>query len=112
MDSVSVRLLTDFMYTGEIVITEQNAQILLITSNLLQINSVKEACSQFIESQMDLSNCLGIREFAEGHFCPVLLNHAEAFIEQNYWYNKLEVFFEHILFLINKCLHYFCDFFK
>lgn len=72
------------MYTGEIAITEQNVQNLLTTSNLLQVNSVKEACSQFIQSQLDLSNCLGILEFAEGHFCPVLYKHAGAFVEQNY----------------------------
>jgi hypothetical protein len=70
------------MYTGEIAITEQNVQLLLSTSNQLQLNIVKEACSQFIESQLDLSNCLGILQFAEGHFCPVLQNHAEAFIEE------------------------------
>ena len=74
------------MYTGEIAITEQNVQNLLTTSNLLQVNSVKEACSQFIQSQLDLSNCLGILEFAEGHFCPVLYKHAGAFVEQNYRY--------------------------
>ncbi len=70
------------MYTGEIAITEENVQLLLSTSNHLQLNIVKSACSQFIETQLDVTNCLGIREFAERHFCPVLLNHAEAFIEQ------------------------------
>lgn len=75
------------MYTGEIVITELNVQLLLSTANLLQLNVVKEACSQFIQSQLDLSNCLGIREFAESHFCPVLQKHAEAFIEQYFRYS-------------------------
>ena len=74
------------MYTGEIVITESNVQNLLSTANLLQLFSVKEACSQFIQSHLDLDNCIGIREFAEGHFCPVLQKHAEAFIEQYYGY--------------------------
>ena len=82
--SQSLRLLIDYMYTGEIIINEQNFENLLSTANLLQVFSVKEACSQFIQSHLDLENCIGIREFAETHNCPVLQRHAEAFIEQYY----------------------------
>jgi hypothetical protein len=74
--------LIDYMYTGELTITEMNVQFLLTTANILNLTSVKEACSQFIQSQLDTSNCLGIREFADFHSCPILQKHADAFIEQ------------------------------
>lgn len=70
------------MYTGELLITEINVQSLLVTSNLLNMTNVKDSCGQFIQSQLDITNCLGIREFADIHSCKVLQKHAEAFIEQ------------------------------
>jgi kelch-like protein 2/3 len=70
------------MYTGELLITEVNVQSLLITSNLLCITNVKDSCGQFIQSQIDVTNCMGICEFAEYHSCKVLQKHANAFIEQ------------------------------
>ncbi len=42
------------MYTGEILITENNVQFLLATANLLDITNVKFSCGQFIESQLGL----------------------------------------------------------
>jgi kelch-like protein 2/3 len=70
------------MYTGELIITENNVQILLATANLINLVCVRDACAQFIQSQLDISNCLGIREFADYHSCSVLLKFAESFIEQ------------------------------
>lgn len=82
MDSNALSLIIDYMYSGEIFITENNVQSLLVTSNLLDMTNLKLSCGQFIESQLDISNCLGIKEFADTHSCQVLLKYAEAFIEQ------------------------------
>ncbi|RMZ97170.1 ring canal kelch [Brachionus plicatilis] len=57
-----------------ISITENNVQSLLVTSNLLDMASLKLSCGQFIESQLDVTTCLGIREFGDTHSCYVLLN--------------------------------------
>jgi len=40
---------------------------------------VKQACSEFLEKQLDPSNCLGIRIFAENHGCESLRQAAEQF---------------------------------
>ena len=53
---------------------------LKLTSTLEQIpcqhichaTGVKEACSEFLEKQLDPANCLGIRLFAENHGCETL----------------------------------------
>lgn len=35
-------------------------------------SGVKEACSEFLEKQLDPANCLGIHMFAENHGCESL----------------------------------------
>ena len=64
VDLNAVRQLIDYTYTGEITITEENVQVLLPASSLLQIHSVREACCKFLLRQLHPSNCLGIRSFA------------------------------------------------
>ena len=82
IDCECLKLVIDYMYTGEVLITETNVQSLLSTSNLLNISVLKQSCSQFIQSQLDVTNCIGIREFADLHSCQVLLKYADAFIDQ------------------------------
>lgn len=64
IDVVAIKHLIDYIYTGEITITEQNVQVLLPASSLLQMHSVREACCKFLLRQLHPSNCLGIRSFA------------------------------------------------
>jgi len=45
----------------------------------LCIAGVKQACSEFLEKQLDPSNCLGIRIFAENHGCESLRQAAELY---------------------------------
>src|SRR6218665_397068 len=40
---------------------------------------VKQACSEFLEKQLDPSNCLGICSFAENHSCEILRQAAELY---------------------------------
>lgn len=45
---------------------------------------VKQACCEFLESQLDPSNCLGIRDFAETHNCVDLMQAAEVFGQKHF----------------------------
>ena len=45
---------------------------------------MKQACSEFLEKQLDPSNCLGIRIFAENHSCERLRQAAEDFSFKNF----------------------------
>ena len=60
MDPNSVELLIEFAYTAQIRITEENVQDVLPVSCILQICPVKKACCDFIQSQLNPSNCIGI----------------------------------------------------
>ncbi|KAL0158270.1 hypothetical protein M9458_046346, partial [Cirrhinus mrigala] len=48
---------------------------LLPAASLLQLNGVRDACCKFLLSQLDPSNCLGIRGFADTHSCSDLLKY-------------------------------------
>lgn len=64
IDPTAIELLLDYAYTGQIVITPDNVQVLLPASGLLQIQEVREACCRFLMKQLHPTNCLGIRSFA------------------------------------------------
>lgn len=50
----------------------------------LSVLGVKQACCEFLESQLDPSNCLGIRDFAETHNCVDLMQAAEVFSQKHF----------------------------
>jgi len=84
IDSKAMLLLMDFIYTSEIKVTEDNVQVLLPAANILQLNEVRDACCEFLQSQLHPSNCLGIRAFADLHACADLLQYAQSYTEQHF----------------------------
>lgn len=64
IDPGALELLVEYAYTGQVLITEDNVQVLLPASGLLQMEGVREACCRFLMKQLHPSNCLGIRSFA------------------------------------------------
>lgn len=64
--------LVEYAYTGCISINENNVQSILPAASLLQMNSVRDACCKFLQTQLHASNCLGIRRFADTHSCAEL----------------------------------------
>uniref|UniRef100_UPI00398F345E kelch-like protein 12 n=1 Tax=Pristiophorus japonicus TaxID=55135 RepID=UPI00398F345E len=80
----TMEILLDFVYTETVHVTVENVQELLPAACLLQLKGVKQACCEFLESQLDPSNCLGIQEFAETHSCVDLMLAAEIFSQKNF----------------------------
>lgn len=76
--------LLDFMYTGQIRITELTVCQVLPAATMLQVTYVIEACCIFLERQLDPSNAIGIANFAEQHGCKELQQKANQFIEQHF----------------------------
>lgn len=74
-----MEILLDFVYTETVQVSVENVQALLPAACLLQLTGVKNACCRFLERQLDASNCLGIKVFAENHCCPSLFHAAERF---------------------------------
>ena len=76
--------LVDFAYTGEIDITVENVQEVLSASSLLQIIQVQDICCDFLKKQLDATNCLGIKNFAEANGCSQLSSLIDSFARQHF----------------------------
>jgi kelch-like protein 12 len=77
-------VLLDFVYTETVDVSVENVQELLPAACLLQLKGVKQACSEFLQKQLDSTNCLGIRIFAENHSCRDLKDAAEVFCYKHF----------------------------
>ena len=80
----AMELLIEFAYTGEIEVTTENVQDLLPAAGILQLRDLKIACCEFLSDHMDVSNCLGIKQFADMHSCPDLVKKANRFIVRKF----------------------------
>lgn len=58
--------------------------IFFLLACLLQLAEIQEICCEFLKRQLDPSNCLGIRAFADTHSCRDLLRIADKFTQHNF----------------------------
>lgn len=84
IDERAMELLIDFCYTSHIVVEESNVQTLLPAACLLQLGEIQETCCEFLKRQLDPSNCLGIRAFADTHACRDLLRVADKYTQHSF----------------------------
>lgn len=84
IEEKAIDLLIEFAYTSKIVVEENNVQSLLPAACILQMVEIQEICCEFLKRQLDPSNCLGIRAFADTHACRELLRVAEKFVQANF----------------------------
>jgi len=82
VDPLALEQLISYCYTAEVQITEDNVQSLLPAASLLQLTDVRNACCEFLKSQLHPTNCLGIMRFADLHLCQDLVTAAHGYIEQ------------------------------
>lgn len=105
VDCAALQVLIEYVYTSLVEVTEDNVQILLPAANLLQLHDVRDACCDYLQLQLDASNCLGIREFADIHGCPDLFNYADQYVQQHFCEvvqseEFLNLSYDHVLALI------------
>ncbi|KAJ8305518.1 hypothetical protein KUTeg_016063 [Tegillarca granosa] len=56
------KCLLDFLYTGEIYITEENCQDLLSAADMFDMRDVVRLCSTFLKQQLHYQNCIVVKE--------------------------------------------------
>ncbi|CAG7819407.1 unnamed protein product [Allacma fusca] len=84
ISSDTLRMMLDYMYSRTITISDDNVCKILESADYLGIVRLKTACCEFIENQIDGSNCLGIRGFAKSMFCPALFETAQNYLMRNF----------------------------
>ncbi|XP_011500477.1 PREDICTED: actin-binding protein IPP [Ceratosolen solmsi marchali] len=77
-------ILIDFIYSGNVNVTQDNVQELFAAADMLELNEVVSSCISYLEEQLHFSNALGIYRFAETHNCADLLETALRFIQINF----------------------------
>ena len=74
----------EFIYTGTVEVTEENAEELVVTTNYLLVPNLKTISGRFIQQQMCELNCISTFYFAEKYDCEELLNDSKSFIHANF----------------------------
>lgn len=84
VSAAAMRSLLEFMYSGHLQIHLDNVIELLEASNFLFVAKVKMACCEFLESSVDLENCLTILSIADALCCDGLSRAVTKYINQNF----------------------------
>ncbi len=84
IDEQAMEMIIDFCYTSKITVDEKSVQSLLPAACILQLQEIIDYCAEFLRSQLDPSNCLGIRAFADTHSCTELLQIADKYMQNNF----------------------------
>ncbi|KAL9914108.1 kelch-like protein 25 isoform 1-T1 [Glossina fuscipes fuscipes] len=64
-DVSAVKTIVEYIYSGELPLTEENVQSICTTSDYLQIEWVKSECLEFLKRNLNATNCLQLRTIAE-----------------------------------------------
>lgn len=76
--------LVDFIYTGEVTISQENVQDLMVAADMLELNEVVLGCTEFLKQELHDTNAIGIYRFAEGHNCEDLAKAALDYIQKHF----------------------------
>ena len=76
--------LLNYIYTGEVEITDENVKELVFAGDYLLIESLKDKGSVYLEETLSPSNCLSVRAFSEKYDWEELMDISESFILENF----------------------------
>eukprot|EP00794_Sanderia_malayensis_P008164 gene8165-9037_t len=82
-DEIFDMLLT-FIYTGSVIVDMEKIQHLFVAANMLQLSSLKNVCSSYLQNKIDTSNCIGLYKFAEAYDCEELHKRTKLFLATNF----------------------------
>ncbi|XP_059141363.1 ectoderm-neural cortex protein 1-like [Physella acuta] len=91
-------VLLEFAYTGQVEITTENVQNLLVSADYLQVDYVKHECIKFMQRYLDLDNIFDVLTLASNHSLVELKACAVEFFKRN-------------LDKISKCKQFVAEFF-
>lgn len=61
-------ILVDFIYTGNVNITQENVQELFAAADMLELDEVVSSCISYLQEQLHYSNALGIYRYTLGFY--------------------------------------------
>lgn len=84
IDEQSLHSLVTFAYTSTISLNVDNVQHLLYASSILQMETVAQACCNFMQNHLHPTNCVGVRNFAEQHGRTELVKVTDEYILEHF----------------------------
>lgn len=75
--------LINYMYTGNVMIDRDNVTEMLRLANHFLVNKLKYHCEEYLGKNLDISNCLSVRNLAEKYNMTELAKHVTTFIQTN-----------------------------
>ena len=84
IDNETFDVLLHFMYTGNVVLSPENAGDVLVAADMLNLTSVVKKCLTYLQSNLTVSNCLSIWTLAEMHSFNGLYFTTERFVQENF----------------------------
>lgn len=75
-----MELIVNYAYTREAHINSENVEELLPIADYLHILGLLKLCCQYLESNLSVENCIGIRAFARAYFCTELEKESFKFL--------------------------------
>lgn len=79
-----LKSLIDFCYTASIKVQSENALDLLSAADMLQFEGIKQCCCAFLQTKLDIQNCLSLATFADIHTCQTLKETAEEYSRKHF----------------------------
>lgn len=80
VSSFGIELVLDFIYTSRLEINLSNIQDVLSAANYIQLETVIEACLNYLENELDIENCIDILTLAENYSVKSLTEKVYRFI--------------------------------
>lgn len=81
--AIGIDLLLEYAYTSKLELNLSNVQDVLSASSHVQLESVVEACSNYLQAQLDLENCVDLVTIAETYSLTKLQQKVYRFICAN-----------------------------
>jgi len=78
-----LRLLLEFVYTGKLELTPENIQEVLACAAQLQVKSVVALCARYLDTNLDLENCVDILTLADTFTLHKLRHNVLRFLSEN-----------------------------
>lgn len=89
VDKIAVRLVLDYFYTGTLEFSHLNFENVLILANLWDVPFLMSSCENFLQQELDVSNCLGLQFLVKKH--QTFPSSFEAFVDKFILNNLMDI---------------------
>uniref|UniRef100_A0A0L8I331 BTB domain-containing protein n=1 Tax=Octopus bimaculoides TaxID=37653 RepID=A0A0L8I331_OCTBM len=79
-----MRSIIQYAYTQDCCINHNNVKSLLVAADYFNIIGLLRICSEYLISQLNAHNCIGIEKFAQTYFCQELQQVAHRYLMVNF----------------------------